>query len=124
MAKGRANLAPIRFLSKNEAESLASIIDLNALNDYYLTQIVSASNIHPGDLAETDPQKAYAGIFVANVFMHKWDQHFGNMAFAGDIPVSVDNDETFSMLWMKDPVAAYAYFLSHFLEHAVIRAFQ
>lgn len=93
IARGIANMVEIRFPKEDEVKSLNSFT--GDINDYYLTRVVTSSNININELPNQERGKAFAGIFVANVLMRKFDQHLGNFGYTHNIPVAVDNDEIF-----------------------------
>jgi hypothetical protein len=78
MARGIANLTEIRLLSQQEAAALP-FVEGDA-HDYYLTRVVTDSNMPAGALAQTSRSDAFAALWVANIFMRKYDQHLGNVA--------------------------------------------
>jgi hypothetical protein len=89
LARGRANYAEIRHIHPGELATPGSC--KGALNQYYLTRVSTDMNGKPA-LAHKSPADAFAAIWVANVFMRKWDQHLDNFAFIGDVPVAIDHD--------------------------------
>lgn len=93
IARDIANMAEIRFPKKDETRSLSNFT--GDIGDYYLTRVITSSNININELPSYKRGKAFAGIFVANILMRKFDQHLGNFGYTHNIPVAIDNDEVF-----------------------------
>ncbi|GEM_PF-760634 len=96
LTAGIANFVNIRLITEEEAKGLGYFNgSISGLQDYYLTQVVYDGNVDVNALAQREKKDAYSAIFVAQVFMRKWDAQDSNTCFVRGIPVSIDNDETF-----------------------------
>ncbi len=86
----KANMAEIRFLTSQQAQQISIIKD--DPEDYYLTRIIFDDEQVIRDLVHKDRSVAYSSLFALELFMGKFDAHFLNFGFSGDVPVSVDQD--------------------------------
>jgi hypothetical protein len=118
MAQGIANLNEIRFVRQDEITGLN--IFQGEICDYYLTRVVTSSNISSDMLPQQEIGKAFAGIFVANILMRKYDQHFNNVAYAHGIPVSIDNDEVFGYALFPNVQFGIQSFVIEFVLNSII----
>ncbi|PIP20546.1 MAG: hypothetical protein COX40_04150, partial [Candidatus Omnitrophica bacterium CG23_combo_of_CG06-09_8_20_14_all_40_11] len=117
LAQGRANLAEIRFLAPQEAAAL-DFVDKRRIADYYLTRVIIGSNI--SGLPHLDSAQAFAGIFVANILMRKYDHHILNIAYANGIPVAVDHDRIFECTDLSREEEIFNVFVGLFLCNAIL----
>lgn len=117
MARGIANLTEVRLLSTQEAAAIP-FVEGDA-RDYYLTRVVTDSNMPPETLAQTERGEAFAALFVTNVFMRKYDQHLGNVSYARGIPVSIDHDETFQSRTFPNTATGFDLFNGRFFYHTL-----
>lgn len=93
LMRGKANFNEIRGLSVEEAEHL-NLPSENA-DDYYLTRVVTDSNVAP-DLPHKETSRAFSALFVGHIFLRKHDPHLKNLAYINHgVPVSIDNDIIF-----------------------------
>ncbi len=118
ISQGRSNMAEIRFLSPQELKGV-DFINKDELYRYYLTRLVVPSNIDASKLAVRDRARAFNANFVTNILLRKWDQHYGNIAFAGDLPVTIDNDEVLPFYLFDNRGGGINRFYSLFLYHSV-----
>ena len=98
MAKGISNLAEIRFLRKSEIihiNSFQDVVEKGEIDKYYLVRMVVMGNLGENEMADKVVEEAFPSLFVADIFMHKWDSHLNNIAWIGDIPFAIDHDETY-----------------------------
>ena len=91
LAQGKANLAEIRRIKPEEIENVRSIA--KNTDEYYLTRVVTQSNMTTSPLPHQTPAQAFSAMFVANILMRKSDPYYGNISYSGSIPVSIDHDQ-------------------------------
>ena len=84
LAKDHANYTEIRLLRHSELVNDGAF--QGSSKDFYLTRAVTAANMDRARLPHAHPGDAYAAIFVANIFMRKWDQHLNNFAYVNETP--------------------------------------
>jgi hypothetical protein len=123
LLKGKVNLTPVRSVTEDEARDLE--IPLEKVDDYYLTRVVTHSNAEDVDVPHHSPAQAFSAFFVANIFLRKYDAHWGNLVFIRPgIPVSIDQDQTNLYYSFPGTNLGFQNFLSEFFSASILSPFQ
>ena len=123
LSQNIANLAEIRLLQKKEMQNL-SLPESDNPEDYYLTRVVTGTNMPQALLPEQTPEDAFNANFVFNIFSRKWDAHFGNLGFSRGVPVAIDHDMTFQFRDFPNTSENSDTFLTLFLSHYLVSTFK
>lgn len=102
LSRGIANFTEIMFLREG----------------YYLTRVVISDNYKNSELADNNISQAFSSVFVASIFMRKWDSHLLNYGYINDIPMAIDHDETFNGRYYHEE--GFYDFSTLFLYHSII----
>lgn len=120
--KGRANAAEVRFISESEVTGLGIFAtELKKLRDYYLVRVVTKKNIPEEHLVHKQLPEAFSALFVGHTLLRKADPVFENFCYAGNVPVSIDNDYILAYDEVSGHEPEFKRFLVSYLYHALFK---